>query len=327
MSEAIADFGAKLTLVLKQLSQSRGRLASTIGVHKSLVGRWAAGAVRPSEHNLALITQFVQRSIPSFSLLSWEEGLPAFAALIGAANAEPSSPPPVQQPTAPDSFCGHAFGAAALSRAETTRLGHPYPGVYGMYRKAFNNSGVYIVELLAIRGQGEQLTFRCTDGAYEHEGTVLCLRGQLFLIGEERERVDEFYFLILNGIAGRKALRLDGILLSVAGDRTHTPGAMVVVLERVGDLAPGEREDDAAWAARRAEIYALNRAGRGVEQVPAVLQAALENRVGAPREGGGIDWVLRVPVERSLSISDMDAEALPPSGPPRRSGPRLVNTD
>jgi hypothetical protein len=327
MSEAIADFGAKLTLVLKQLSQSRGRLASTIGVHKSLVGRWAAGAVRPSEHNLALITQFVQRTIPNFSLLSWEEDLPSFAALIGATNTETSPPPAVQSSTTPDTFCGHAFRAAALSRAETARLGHPYPGVYGMYRQAFNNSGAFIVELLAIRGQGEQLTFRCTDGGYEHEGTVLCLRGQLFLIGEERERVDEFYFLILNGIAGRKALRLDGILLSVAGDRTHTPGAMVVVLERVGELAPGEREDEAAWAARRAEIMTLNRSGRGVEQVPPVFRAALENRVGIPREGGGMDWVLRVPGERSLSLSDADAEVLAPPGTPRRAGPRLVRSE
>jgi hypothetical protein len=185
--------------------------------------------------------------------------------------------------------------------------------MYRMYRTAFSNSGALIIHNFAIRFDGEHLTFRSTDGAYDHEGPLLLLRGQLFFIAESRNRMDEVFFAILNGITGVKALRLDGVLLSVAGDRNHTPGSVIVVLERRGDLALGEREDDADWERRRPEILELNLSGHAGDQVPPELKPVLENRVGVPRRDGGFDWILRVPSERSVSISDADAEALPAS--------------
>ena len=56
-------FAAKLDLVLRALSLSRGRLAAALGVDKSLVGRWTSGAVTPSDHNLSRLTQFVPGNI------------------------------------------------------------------------------------------------------------------------------------------------------------------------------------------------------------------------------------------------------------------------
>jgi DNA-binding transcriptional regulator YiaG len=41
-------FSAKLSLVLKVFSMSRGRLAADLGIDKSVVGRWVTGAVKPS---------------------------------------------------------------------------------------------------------------------------------------------------------------------------------------------------------------------------------------------------------------------------------------
>jgi hypothetical protein len=52
----LTNFPAKLDLVMKALSFSRGRLAADLGVDKSVVARWATGAVSPSDHNLAALT-------------------------------------------------------------------------------------------------------------------------------------------------------------------------------------------------------------------------------------------------------------------------------
>jgi hypothetical protein len=315
MPDTIVDFGAKLTLVLKRLNQSRGGLASAIGVHKSLVGRWAAGAVRPTDHNLALITQLVQRSIPAFTLLSWEDDLQSFAARLGATIEEAAVAAPPVRPRREDALCGYRFSIGAPSREQTVREGPAYAGLYRLYRQALNNSGAFIVHGVAIRFDGEHLTFRTTDGNYEADGPVLLLRGQLFFMGESRSRMDEMFFAVVNGIAGSKALRLDGLVLAVAGDRTHTPGSMIVVLERRADLAIGQREDEAEWQRWRSEIHDLNMAGRGGELVPPELKAVLENRVGVPRGDGSVDWVLRVPAERSVSIGDTDTEAMAAPGP------------
>mgnify|MGYP000007444798 CR=1 FL=1 len=40
----------------------RGRLAADLGVDKSVVGRWATGAVRPSDHNLSRLTALARRA-------------------------------------------------------------------------------------------------------------------------------------------------------------------------------------------------------------------------------------------------------------------------
>src|SRR5262249_46290810 len=145
MSDAIADFGAKLTLALKHLNQSRGRLASTIGVHKSLVARWAAGAVRPSAHNVALVTQFVQRSAPRFPASSGESDLPALSARTGA-TLEGPAPQVASAPGRADALCGYGFAIGASSREQGAREGAAYAGLYRLYRQALNNSGAFIVQ-------------------------------------------------------------------------------------------------------------------------------------------------------------------------------------
>ena len=70
---AVADFSTKLALALKALSMSRGRLAADLGVDKSLVGRWASGAVSPSDHNLANLTRLIASKTPGMAV--WREKL------------------------------------------------------------------------------------------------------------------------------------------------------------------------------------------------------------------------------------------------------------
>src|SRR5215218_7148123 len=95
----VANFSAKLDLALKALSMSRGRLAADLGVDKSLVGRWASGAVSPSEHSLSLLTQLIASKRPGFTMLDWDRELEALAGVFGvevAAHAEavaPAGPP------------------------------------------------------------------------------------------------------------------------------------------------------------------------------------------------------------------------------------------
>src|SRR5688500_13314749 len=76
-------FAIKFTLALKALGLSRGRAAASLQVDKSLVGRWASGTVRPSDHNLANITRLVAQHIPGFTMNVWERDLAGFAERIG----------------------------------------------------------------------------------------------------------------------------------------------------------------------------------------------------------------------------------------------------
>ena len=79
----LENFSDKLALVLKTLVMSRTGLAAAINVDKSLVGRWVAGTVTPSEHNLANLTRYIATQIDGFTLLDWERDLPGFSGKLG----------------------------------------------------------------------------------------------------------------------------------------------------------------------------------------------------------------------------------------------------
>jgi transcriptional regulator with XRE-family HTH domain len=76
-------FAQRLSLALKALSMSRGRMAAELGVDKSLVGRWASGGTRPSAYNMERLTHFLAAKRPGLTLLDWDRSLPDFAALFG----------------------------------------------------------------------------------------------------------------------------------------------------------------------------------------------------------------------------------------------------
>ena len=82
---AVRDFARKFDLVLKAFNLSRGRLAQTVGIDKSVVSRWASGTTVPTDHNLSLLTQAVARHKPDFGRIDWDLDLEAFAARLGIA--------------------------------------------------------------------------------------------------------------------------------------------------------------------------------------------------------------------------------------------------
>ena len=83
----ISDFAHKLTLVLTACNLSRGRLAQSIGIDKSVVSRWASGVQAPTDHNLALLTEVVGRHQAGFSRADWELASQTFAARLGLDDA------------------------------------------------------------------------------------------------------------------------------------------------------------------------------------------------------------------------------------------------
>ena len=85
------DFAQKLGLVLKATNLSRGRLAQTAGVDKSVVSRWVSGVQVPSDHNLSLLTEAVARHRPGFERRDWDLDAERFANRLDALKAGASN--------------------------------------------------------------------------------------------------------------------------------------------------------------------------------------------------------------------------------------------
>lgn len=304
MSHGIADFSKKLQLVLDALSASRSQLAHDLGVHKSLVARWVAGEVTPTEHNLSRLTLLIRQTRPDFSLSDWRHDLAVFAEAMGVKRRPVEAKAASPEPAPAINPLGLPLQAPLLARQSIAREGANYEGFYRMFRQAFANSGVIVMECLEIRRVGEDLGFRCFDGWYRHSGFILPMRGQLFFIGEETARMDECFFLVVNGIAEPRAMLLDGILLTVAGDRTHTPSATVVLMQFARDVSPDAAEDEQLWAEMCNETLTMNTEHRAGDLISEELRLAVKNSVGISRNDGQFDWVLRVPSDRSVSIGN-----------------------
>jgi transcriptional regulator with XRE-family HTH domain len=305
MAERIPDLAAKIALLLKVMNLSRGRVAARLEVDKSLVGRWVSGAVQPTAHNLSKLTDLARSVRPDFNLLSWERPVDEFAATLGSGReAVPTGP-------ADPVWC---FVVARTSRQEVARDGDAYPGFYHIWRYALNNSGAIVRETLMIERHGDDLLIRETDGLNEHRGHAVLSRRQLYAIMEARERQDGMYFMVLNGVGTGRALLLDGIMLTVCSIRSLPPGATTVVLQRFADVDQDAAANEHRWAAEKEEARTVLLEGRARSLIPARILRAIENRVGLARSDGEIDTVLRLPVERSISMCETDGEAMRPFG-------------
>jgi TolB-like protein len=98
---AIADFAHKFGLVLKACNLSRGRLAQTVGIDKSVVSRWASGVQVPTDHNLTLLTEAVGRHRRGFARADWDLASPAFALRLGLGDGPSEGGPVLALPERP----------------------------------------------------------------------------------------------------------------------------------------------------------------------------------------------------------------------------------
>lgn len=300
------QLGTRIGIVLKLMNLSRGQLAVRLRVDKSLVGRWVSGQVRPSAHNLAALTALVAERVAGFNLLCWELDDAGFAAELGLRPTGPAEAGSADEPTLP-------FRIVESSRREVSWEGDAYPGFYLIWRLALNNSGMVVRGVIQIERRGDDLRFRETEGINEHRGHIILNRGQLYAIGEEEQRQDGMFFLILNGVGAGRALILDGIMLTVCSIRTRPPGATIVVLERLAEASADERENDRRWHELKAEALAVQQSGGGGRLASGDVLRVIAGRVGAPREDGEIDLVLRLPLSRSLARCESDAVAPRPT--------------
>lgn len=283
------DLGERLTRVLAVLNLSRGRLAAIVGVDKSVAGRWTRGLMRPSEHNLSLITAVVARERPGFDMTAWDAPADVFEAQLA-----PRVPAAAEAEWLPVS--------AAHSAREVLRDGDAYPGLYVQLRRRFNAPGDLFAEIVALWREGDTIRF-CHGGAYWlHRGRGFILQHQLYLVGEDVAMGEGLLIEVLNSVSGGPALATDGVLTSVQGDRLRAPASSPVLLLRLADLADPYAAPDAMrladLQARAAEI--VERGEVAALAGPEIV-AHVTARVGSERADGETDHLLRMPATRGFT--------------------------
>lgn len=227
-------FGAKLGLALKALSMSRGRLAADLGVDKSLVGRWASGAVTPSEHNLSNLTKLIAQKRPGFTMLDWDRDLSGFARVFGV-DADIAGPPADGE--GPSQPSGLALPIIDTARQTTARRGKAYEGFWRTTRPSVIMPGEFFHDHGMIRiGEDGLLNIKVGGAGLLFDGWLLLAEGQLF--GLIHDTVGSTpIFLVFNGTPLPKASTLDGLVMAAALNAARTPSAYPIILERIGDLS------------------------------------------------------------------------------------------
>lgn len=230
------EFAQRLTLALKALSMSRGRLASELGVDKSLIGRWASGSVRPSAHNLERLTRFLAEKRPEgLTLLDWERDLPGFGALFGVDVTVEA----------------HKAGGLGLSGALQDMVRNAvdsqltaYEGFWRTTHASVFQPGRFCRQHGIIRvDEDGTLRFELGADGIRYGGSMFPIEGQVFAIASDSVRHVPS-FLILNVVPMPKIVMLDGLLIA-ASSSLRIPSAYSILFERVGDLSGDRAADDA----------------------------------------------------------------------------------
>lgn len=281
-----AYFAQRFTLALKALSMSRGRLASELGVDKSLVGRWASGAVQPSAYNLERLTHYLALKRPGLTLLDWDRDLPAFAELFGVTLAE--------------SALGTSPGLAGtvqemVRNAVEGRL-EAYEGFWRSTHASFFEPGRFCHQYGVIRkGQGGGLAFELGAIGVRYGGSMSPVEGQVFAVASDNVR-NVPAFMIFNVVAAPKIVLLDGLLLA-ASSSLRVPAAYAIILERIGDLSGDPETDDRHLAEimNRPEVLA------SPDDVPDVVRRHLLRDFGPQAAAEGGEMMLSAPLTPRLA--------------------------
>ncbi len=278
-------FDKKLSFIMKALSISRGTLAAELGVDKSVVGRWVAGRVQPSSHNLARLSAYIATTVDGFTTLDWERPINGLAQMLGA------SPEVARQPV--DTV---SLPLISDSRATTLRRGGAYEGFFRTTRPYAQYPGRFMHDVIRIRrGDEGDLRFLLINGGVRVEGLVLLLQNQLFIISAEHTS-GSFAFAILNGVNTVQAGVLDGLLMWCSLDAARSPTASAILLERVGELTGDEAADDAQFA----QLCAADPLAPEGSLPPEVV-SHLTRDIGPSQIPRGGDWLLTLPLSRSLA--------------------------
>jgi transcriptional regulator with XRE-family HTH domain len=280
------SFAAKLDLALKALSMSRGRMASELGVDKSVIGRWLAGQVKPASHNLERLTALIAGRWPGFTMLDWDRDLEAFAAVLGAGVI------------APPSRFGEGLPLPLLGQiAALTDLRHAaYEGFFRTTRPSALMPGRYLHDHGMVRRDAAGLlSYRMGIAGTEYQGWLLPIQNQLFCIATDLTS-GAMAFGIFNGVAQPVAELLDGITLSSALDASRTIIAAPIVLHRLSGLTGDDEADDAQY---RELIRGNPVAPEG--SVPEAIVQHLSRDIGPTPMAMGGDWMMTMALARSMA--------------------------
>lgn len=241
-------FREKLGLVLKTLVLSRTGLAAALNVDKSLVGRWAAGAVIPSEHNLVHLTRFIGTRVEGFTLLDWERDVSDFARVLTAGHVGESREKAAAV-AVPD-FIPPAIFEEGRRGAELR--GAAYEGYWMSLRASSDLPGRFLRDITMIRRRPDGLIGFTTGIERErYYGWALLLQHQLFSIGWD-EPHGTLMFGIFNGVARQRAEVLDGLQIATLRDAGSSPACSACVMFRIADLS-GDEEKDGAFFTDKVE--------------------------------------------------------------------------
>lgn len=301
MTGARSDgLGLRLALVLKALNLSRGQLAASVGVDKSLVSRWLSGQVVPNSHNLARIGQTLARVKPGFNATLWDKPLAEFECFFGLASAGaaaslPPIPPLTATPPTGAEPLSYPPTLLAAARRETERRGQSYEGFYELTHPAASRLGTFATAAVMIWRRDGVLRIRCGGGGWEVAGELFLVMGQLFgfLVDTADDTVLQ---IVLNGVTMPRVEMLDGLAVTNAMDGQLTPTAYPIVLERCGTLTA----DEAETAAQFERLKAAAQFPLEADAVKPALRAHLLPDVGphAAAAGQG-ELLLRLPAARS----------------------------
>jgi hypothetical protein len=284
-------FSAKLELVLKAFSMSRARLASALGVDKSLIGRWASGAVTPSQHNLERLTGFVAGKCTGFTMLDWDRDLDTLAGVLGV--AAPAATGIAGRRAGLGEIVPPGLFAEAVRGAELR--GAAYRGVWRSTRPSSDLPGRFIHDHTLVQPQENGLLpFRTGVEGVDYRGYALVLQHQFFSISADAAH-GTLLFSIFNSVARLRAEVLDGITLACLRDAGSSPIASTCLLERVAD--PGDPEDDERLYEKLVAEQGNPIAPEG--SVPEAVQRHLTREAGMDAMGCG--GLLRMFFGRSMA--------------------------
>jgi len=288
----MTQFSTKLDLVLKALSMSRGRLAAELGVDKSLVGRWASGAVTPSPVNLENLTHLVARKREGFTMLDWDRDLDSLAGTFGVDG--PLHGPPTEALSGNPEALPQPL--LEMSRLVTLRRGITYEGFWETTRPSVMMPGKFFHDRGIIRkAPNGLLEFKVGGAGLFFEGWLFLAEGQLFALLFDTVGQTPI-FVIFNGVPLPKASLLDGIVMAAALNAARTPSAYPIVMNRIGDLS-GDRAKDDAFVEELLARDPLAPEG----SVPEEIQKHLIRDIGPAAAEQGGDMFLLSPIISTLS--------------------------
>ncbi len=261
-----------------------------MGVDKSAVGRWLTDVVQPSADNLARLTMIVAERLPDFSLLDWDRDFEDLAAILRARTSKRND--------APKQRFGDGLPLHYLDQclATTSVRGSAYEGLFRSTRPFSQRPGYFIHDNILIRlSDNGLLRMHMKTAGVTVEGWLLLQQNQLFFIGAELTSGGPA-FAVLNGVNTVRADLIEGIVLTCALDVGRTPVAMAAIFERVGELTGDREADDAAF-----EASAAAPAVTSEDEVSVEVRHHLTRDIGPTHLAAGGDWLLQLPVSRSMS--------------------------